>query len=88
MLIDEERLIEQKDNYLSRNPTLPSVSWSLNVKKEEEKKQTDSLEHYHSFDFDIDSIQPIEKKEKPKVNSTQRRRVGLSLAQYLAETNN
>ena len=56
--------------------------------EEEEKKKTDSLENYHSFDFDIDSIQPIEKKEKPKVNSTQRRRVGLSLAQYLAETNN
>lgn len=53
--------------------------------KKEEVQKVKSLENYHSFDFDIDSIQPIRKEEKPKEMSLQRKRVGLSLAQYFAE---
>ena len=60
-------------------------------KKEEEKKEekvvkrVQSIENYHNFDIDFESIQPIKKEEKPSTGIPQRKRKGLSLAQYFEE---
>ena len=82
---------------MSRRPTMPSVSWSTGtVHKEEEKAETVekkveekkgapmTAENYHAFELDMDDVAV---KEKPVVVPKERKRVGMSLADYAAKYN-
>ena len=76
---------------------MPSVSWSTGTKheekeeeeeemqkKEEKKKETMTAEKYHAFELDMG---PVPAKEKPVVVPKERKRVGMSLADYAAKYN-
>ena len=54
-------------------------------KEEKAVKRVQSIENYHNFDIDFESIQPIKKEEKLSAGIPQRKRKGLSLAQYFEE---
>ena len=70
---------------------MPSVSWSTGTKheevqekKEEKKKETMTAEKFHAFELNMD---PVPVKEKPVVVPKERKRVGMSLADYAAKYN-
>ena len=76
---------------------MPSVSWStgtkheevqekeeVHEKKEEKKKETMTAEKFHAFELNMD---PVPVKEKPVVVPKERKRVGMSLADYAAKYN-
>lgn len=50
--------------------------------KKEELQRVQSVEQYHAFDLDLDSIQPIQKDVKSKTTTAPRKRAGLSLEKY------
>ena len=87
-----------KDNFMSRKPTLPSVSWSTGAtqqeikqekqlepeKKERTEKKPDliSAESFHSFKLNLDK--PTEEVKQQPVSPKPRKRTGMSLSDYLA----
>lgn len=88
----------QKDNFMSRRPTLPSVSWSTGAAEQEEKtteekvekketveKQTEtaqSAESFHAFKLDLEK--PAASSEVKSPPPKPRKRAGMSLSDYLA----
>lgn len=76
---------------------MPSVSWSTGTvhaeekkaepeaKKVEEKKSAPmTAENYHAFELKMDDVSV---KEKPVAAPKERKRVGMSLADYAAKYN-
>ena len=87
---------------MSRRPTLPSVSWSTGadqkedlspIQEEEQKKEEQKTkpthiikeEDFHAFDLDLELTPPPQKE--PLVRTTERKRKGMSLAEYKASYN-
>jgi singapore isolate B (sub-type 7) whole genome shotgun sequence assembly, scaffold_7 len=94
--VGERMMVEsQKENFMSRRPTMPSVSWSTGtvkkeieedvvqepVKKFEEKKVNRvTVEDYHAFELKLD--EPVKAKPEKVVPEGNRQRSGMSLAEY------